>query len=147
VMTKSQFFHSLTMMMVSVFFVLCAPLGAGRRAATSATLRKSGRVGQAPKPPAGELRPLKIVLAANRKDHGPHEHDYLAWMERWNVLLGGKEAGSGTGEPVRPGGRSLAGPPGGRREREVETARDWPSAEQFAELISCGLHRNRRILE
>jgi len=87
---------------------------------------------QAPKPPADELRPLKIVLAANRKDHGPHEHDYPRWMERWDVLLGGKEAGS---EPVNlygPAADLSQAPPAGAANVTVETAKDWPSAEQFA---------------
>src|SRR5687767_1503734 len=50
---------------------------------------------QAPKlAPARSLRPLNVLLVANRKDHGPHEHDYPRWMERWKVLLGGQRYGS-----------------------------------------------------
>src|SRR5688572_27569718 len=39
--------------------------------------------------PGTHLRPLNIVLVANRKDHGPNEHDYPRWMQRWKTLLGG----------------------------------------------------------
>ncbi len=88
---------------------------------------------QAPPPPAGELRPLKIVLAANRKDHGPHEHDYPRWMERWKVLLGGKEAGTGPVNLYGPAADLSQGPPAGAVNVKVETAKDWPSAEQFAQ--------------
>ena len=91
-------------------------------------------LGQAPpSPPAGELRPLKIVLAANRKDHGPHEHDYPRWMQRWKVLLGGRQGGD---EPVNlygPAADLSQGPAPGAAKVMVETARDWPSAEQFAQ--------------
>lgn len=96
---------------------------------------------QAPMPPAGELRPLKIVLAANRKDHGPHEHDYPRWMERWSVFLGGPRPGgplrgqAAGAAPVNlygPAADLSQGPPPGAANVTVETARDWPSAEQFA---------------
>jgi HEAT repeat protein/type 1 glutamine amidotransferase len=84
---------------------------------------------QAPKPPVNP-RPLTILLVANRKDHGPHEHDYPRWMERWKVLLGGKQAGSG---PVNLYGPAAQLPqdwgPGGVK---VETANDWPTADQLA---------------
>lgn len=132
-MTKSQFFHSLTMMMVSVFFVLCAHSARGAVPPPPRDIEEvRAALAQAPKPPAGELRPLKIVLAANRKDHGPHEHDYPRWMERWNVLLGGKEAGSGPVNLYGPAADLSQGPPAGAANVKVETARDWPSAEQFA---------------
>jgi putative heme-binding domain-containing protein len=31
--------------------------------------------------------PLKILLCAGPKDHGPDEHDYPLWLERWSRLL------------------------------------------------------------
>jgi len=34
-----------------------------------------------------ELRTLKIVLVAGKKDHGPGEHDYPAWQIQWGQLL------------------------------------------------------------
>ena len=34
-----------------------------------------------------ELRPLKVVLVAGKKDHGPGEHDYPAWQIQWGQLL------------------------------------------------------------
>jgi putative heme-binding domain-containing protein len=32
-------------------------------------------------------KPLRILLAYGRKDHGPGEHDYPQWAERWAKLL------------------------------------------------------------
>ncbi len=32
-------------------------------------------------------KPLRIVLAAGPKDHGPGEHDYPLWLKRWSQLL------------------------------------------------------------
>lgn len=31
--------------------------------------------------------PLRILLVAGAKDHGPDEHDYPLWLERWTKLL------------------------------------------------------------
>jgi type 1 glutamine amidotransferase len=31
--------------------------------------------------------PLKILLCAGPKDHGPDEHDYPLWLDRWSRLL------------------------------------------------------------
>jgi putative heme-binding domain-containing protein len=41
--------------------------------------------GAPPDSPAAQ--PLKIVLVAGRKDHGPGEHDYPAWQRSWSRLL------------------------------------------------------------
>jgi len=84
---------------------------------------------QAPKAP-GRGRPLHVVLTANRKDHGPHEHDYPRWMERWQVLLGGK----GEASPTLYGltGHLPPGPKPGAPGVTVETAVNWPTPEQFA---------------
>ncbi len=53
------------------------------------------------------VEPLRVVLCAGEKDHGPDEHDYPLWRERWSKLLG-----------LAPG-------------VIVETAHNWPSAAQF----------------
>jgi putative heme-binding domain-containing protein len=37
---------------------------------------------------AEKLKPLEIVLVSGPKDHGPGEHDYPAWQERWTRLFG-----------------------------------------------------------
>lgn len=40
--------------------------------------------------------PLRILLLANNKDHGPDEHDYPRWQECWAAWLsGGTAAGPG----------------------------------------------------
>jgi putative heme-binding domain-containing protein len=38
-------------------------------------------------PEVAATRPLRVVLVAGRKDHGPGEHDYPAWKESWQQLL------------------------------------------------------------
>jgi putative heme-binding domain-containing protein len=53
-------------------------------------------------------RPLRIVLVAGRKDHGPGEHDYPAWLKVWGQLL---EAAENV---------------------EVTQVMEWPSAKQLA---------------
>src|SRR5689334_1696555 len=40
----------------------------------------------APTPPE-KTRPLRIVLVAGKKDHGPGEHDYPAWQTAWAELF------------------------------------------------------------
>jgi putative heme-binding domain-containing protein len=60
----------------------------------------------APNPPA-KTRPLRIALVAGRKDHGPGEHDYPAWLAVWQRLL------------------SLAD------ETTVTTANDWPGPDDL----------------
>jgi type 1 glutamine amidotransferase len=52
-------------------------------------------------------RPLKIVLVAGKKDHGPGEHDYPAWLQVWSKLLSLGEA------------------------TQISTAMDWPTADDF----------------
>lgn len=91
---------------------------------------------KAPRPPVKEkLRKLNIVLVADKKDHGPSEHDYPLWQKRWKVLLGGQQA-SETSEtqvnlygpsPANSGEEVLAGVP----EVNVTTAQKWPSKKQF----------------
>ncbi len=65
-------------------------------------------------------RPLRVVLLAAPKDHGPGEHDYPLWQARWTRLLGG-------GDPL-PDGRIADGAAG----VTVERADVWPSDAQFA---------------
>lgn len=62
----------------------------------------------APSPPEA-IRPMKIVLVAGVKDHGPGEHDYPAWQKAWTELMGAAE------------------------QVEVSTAWEWPDKKQFAE--------------
>jgi putative heme-binding domain-containing protein len=60
----------------------------------------------APNPPE-RTRPIRVVLVAGAKDHGPGEHDYPAWQKAWKELLGA--AGN----------------------IEVITAMEWPAREEF----------------
>lgn len=47
--------------------------------------------GPSPAPPSAAVpeasNPLRILLVAGPKDHGPDEHDYPLWQERWAKLL------------------------------------------------------------
>ena len=47
-----------------------------RRAELDAVLKGVSRV--------DKPKPLRIVLAAGPKDHGPGEHDYPLWLKRWS---------------------------------------------------------------
>jgi putative heme-binding domain-containing protein len=60
----------------------------------------------APEPPA-PTRPIHVVLVAGKKDHGPGEHDYPAWLKVWPRLLAMAD------------------------EVKVTAAMDWPSAEDL----------------
>ncbi len=82
-----------------------------------------------------KLRKLNIVLVADKKDHGPGEHDYPLWQKRWKVLIGGQHAGEipetkvnlyGP-SPANSGEEVLAGAP----QVNVTTALKWPSKKQF----------------
>ncbi len=61
----------------------------------------------APEPPE-LVRPMKVVLVAGPKDHGPAEHDYPAWQTAWKELLSAGEA------------------------IEVDTAWEWPNPDNLA---------------
>ncbi len=37
--------------------------------------------------PPGAHGPVRILLCSGPKDHGPDEHDYPLWLERWSRLL------------------------------------------------------------
>ncbi|MBO0700496.1 MAG: ThuA domain-containing protein, partial [Zavarzinella sp.] len=58
-----------------------------------------------PEPPE-KTRPIRIVLVAGPKDHGPGEHDYPAWQKAWKELLSAAD------------------------NIDVGTAWDWPTADQ-----------------
>ena len=60
------------------------------------------------KRPKGKLKPIYIVLASSKKDHGPETHDYTFFQKRWQELL------------------SLA------RNVTVDTSNIWPSDAQYA---------------
>lgn len=61
----------------------------------------------APDPPE-PVQPIKVVLVAGAKDHGPGEHDYPAWQTAWRELLA-------AGEDV-----------------EVTGAWEWPTTNDFS---------------
>jgi type 1 glutamine amidotransferase len=100
-----------------------------------------------PPPPASELRPLRIVLVADEKDHGPNEHDYPLWQKRWKVLLGGKQ-GEDAETQVNLYGPPAPGDPkvllSGAPKANVTTAWKWPSREQFqaADLVVMYCYRS-----
>jgi putative heme-binding domain-containing protein len=56
-----------------------------------------------------ERKPLNLVLVAGKKDHGPGEHDYPAWLKVWGQLF---EAAENV---------------------EVAKVMEWPSDKQFAD--------------
>lgn len=95
---------------------------------TPPRLRRREEVELALKPPAigtlpqssdrsagTSLKPLNILLVAGKKDHGPGEHDYPAWLRMWNNLMSASESIT------------------------INTAMEWPSMEQIqaADTIVC----------
>ncbi len=68
-------------------------------------------------PPNSEqaATPLAVTLIAGSQDHGPGEHDYPSWQANWQKFLGAAEGVT------------------------VDTANDWPSAEQWdrADVMVC----------
>jgi type 1 glutamine amidotransferase len=78
-----------------------------------------------------DKRPLQIVLLADRKDHGPGEHDYPRWQSRWALLLGGAAASAAPAAnlfgPDRPDPALQQGAPQVR----VATSEQWPTAQQW----------------
>jgi len=57
------------------------------RAEVEALLSEPPRAGGAEAADGAAPRPLRVVLAAGPKDHGPDEHDYPDWRARWSRLL------------------------------------------------------------
>lgn len=112
------------------------------RAAVEAILAR------APKIKPESLRPLSVVLVADKKDHGPGEHDYPLWQQRWRLLLGGQAAGDSAAQQVNlhgPASQS-SGPKdlSGASHVTVSTAWKWPSDAQFrtADLIVMFCYRS-----
>jgi type 1 glutamine amidotransferase len=83
------------------------------------------------------MRPLNVVLLADRKDHGPQQHDYPRWQSRWALLLGGSAASAEKGANMF--GADVEDPTAaqGARGVHVETAWQWPTASQWekADLV------------
>ena len=81
-------------------------------------------------------RPLRIVLLADRKDHGPGEHDYPRWQARWGLLLGGtaasREPAANLHGPDRPDPALARGAPN----VDVALAQGWPSAGQWKDAAT-----------
>ncbi len=42
--------------------------------------------------PHDPIKPLHILLVAGKKDHGPGEHDYPAWLRMWSELMSASES-------------------------------------------------------
>ncbi len=80
----------------------------------------------------GAARQLRIVLLADKKDHGVNEHDYPLWQERWALLLGGRAASTAT--QVNLFGPAIVDPMAGVGAEKVDVmcARGWPTDDQFA---------------
>jgi putative heme-binding domain-containing protein len=120
-----------------------------------------------PPPGSGEGKTngaLRIVLVASKQDHGPGQHDYPRWQEKWLRLLSslghsspsqsdsGNPTASATvplslgerdrvraGQPSRPEPAPSSNPQSSQSlltsaptNVSVETAWEWPSADQFA---------------
>jgi type 1 glutamine amidotransferase len=82
--------------------------------------------------PQKPARRLRVVLLADKKDHGEHEHDYPVWQERWALLFGGRTASKV--EQVNLCGAAIADAKATAGAESVEVARawNWPTEEQFA---------------
>ncbi|HET6574052.1 MAG TPA: ThuA domain-containing protein [Fimbriiglobus sp.] len=94
-------------------FLLTAPpsmprdyAGTERRPKPRTVAEVNAVLAGAPEPPA-KTRPIRVVLVAGPKDHGPGEHDYPAWQKAWKELLS-------AGDKI-----------------EVVTAWEWPPKEEF----------------
>jgi len=97
--------------------------------------------------PTGALKQLNVLLVADKKDHGPGEHDYPLWQKRWEVLLSTEKTGQTNlhGLP-RPDTTADAG----TGTVVVRTAQAWPDAEQFAwadaVVVFCYINWDERRL-
>jgi len=78
----------------------------GERPAPRPVAEVHAALAGAPAPPAA-VRPIRILLVAGAKDHGPGEHDYPAWLSAWSKLLGAAS------------------------DVTVDTAMEWPGADQW----------------
>ncbi|MDB5312940.1 MAG: hypothetical protein JWO38_7142 [Gemmataceae bacterium] len=78
----------------------------GARPKPRTTAEVNAVLAGAPNPPE-KTRPVRIVLVAGPKDHGPGEHDYPAWQKAWAELVAAAD------------------------NVEVATAWEWPAKEEF----------------
>ncbi|MHC1766943.1 MAG: ThuA domain-containing protein [Verrucomicrobiia bacterium] len=91
------------------------------------------QLADAPAEPADTgSRPLRVLLLADKKDHGPDEHDYPRWQERWALWLGGKSVSDA--EQINLYGPPNSGPDtfSGSKDLEVVRAQGFPTQAQFA---------------
>ncbi len=63
------------------------PLDSPLQAPSIRTASEVAAMLQGSQPLPSQLKPLKIVLVAGVKDHGPGEHDYPAWLTQWGQLM------------------------------------------------------------
>jgi type 1 glutamine amidotransferase len=77
-------------------------------------------------------RKLHIVLLADKKDHGEHEHDYPLWQERWALLFGGRAASKAEQVNLYGPASTDAKAVVGAENVEIARAWNWPAEEQFA---------------
>lgn len=71
-------------------------------------------------PAPANPRPLRVLLVAGPKDHGPGQHDYPAWQKAWAPLLAKSPRVT------------------------TDTAFPWPTPEQFAAADLVVLYRRNR---
>jgi putative heme-binding domain-containing protein len=67
-----------------------SPLGGERGNSTTALKQPTPLPALSPPAGSGEGKasaPLRIVLVASKQDHGPGQHDYPRWQEKWLRLL------------------------------------------------------------
>ncbi len=72
-------------------FLLVSPLEPAALKTEAPIFRSSAELGLSVQPFTAtndSLKRLRILLVAGPKDHGPDEHDYPLWQERWTKLLG-----------------------------------------------------------
>lgn len=67
------------------------PLESPLRAPPPRSIAEVQQVLSGAPPLPAPLMPLQLVLVAGPKDHGPNEHDYPAWQQRWAQLLAAGE--------------------------------------------------------
>jgi putative heme-binding domain-containing protein len=70
--------------------------------------------------PSVPLKPLNLLLVAGRKDHGPGEHDYPAWLDAWSQLLAAADGIS------------------------IDAAMEWPSVAQLEKADTIVIYQKGR---
>jgi type 1 glutamine amidotransferase len=97
------------------------------------------------------IKPLKIVLLADRKDHGPGAHDYPQWQSRWALLLGGTNASSAKAVNMHGPAMTMPAMLQGASAVKVIQAQAWPEPDDWktADLIVafCYLSWNTQRIE